>query len=445
MATDSELVKQALNGKYTAFDQLVDRYQDGIYRMSLLLLGQTHEALDAAQEIFARSYRSLPDYNDTLTYKTWLYRSALYFLAGHNETLRRNGYLRPAGEIASGTYDVIASINVSDTAIMSLAELEMPSDEEIGEILAVAAETVSNRLEVARAALIATLPDGFPSALKTMKAPPGFNRAIRENLAPEIISAPPIINTPEAIHAHESISASPPVARRRSPLPVLVIAVILLCALGGWLFFQIDQQTPIPNNQPLIQEKTAKADTETSSSPLNAAISPAATMSKPATSEPEITTTQVATPRKALPVQSAKAPALASPPKLPTVAASSPAPVKISSRGENGRSGIDTGSRLPAEDLLAADADVGTGPLPEIVVAKPKSGEFALASAFGYVNPRLSPPPRKERGNVWVVEVNSAQFVNMQHWLRAFYSEVKITGETAPKEGSRVKVRLRED
>jgi RNA polymerase sigma-70 factor, ECF subfamily len=63
MTEDRELIKQTLAGERGAFDEIVARYQDGLYRHLLRLCGRPEEAEDLCQESFIRLYRSLRRFN----------------------------------------------------------------------------------------------------------------------------------------------------------------------------------------------------------------------------------------------------------------------------------------------------------------------------------------------------------------------------------------------
>jgi RNA polymerase sigma-70 factor (ECF subfamily) len=63
MTDDRELIRRTLNGDRAAFDDIVRRYQDGLFRHLLRLVGRCEEAEDLCQEGFIRFYRALPRFN----------------------------------------------------------------------------------------------------------------------------------------------------------------------------------------------------------------------------------------------------------------------------------------------------------------------------------------------------------------------------------------------
>lgn len=81
MLTDEQLVEASLNGKATAFDELVDRYQERLLRF-LLTRSATHaDAEDAIQDTFINAYRYLASFDSRWRFSTWIYRIALRNLA----------------------------------------------------------------------------------------------------------------------------------------------------------------------------------------------------------------------------------------------------------------------------------------------------------------------------------------------------------------------------
>lgn len=74
--TDEELVAAYLQGDKEAFEELVLRYEDRLYRLSFRMLGNHHDALDAVQEILIKLMAALPKFEGRSRFGTWLYRLA---------------------------------------------------------------------------------------------------------------------------------------------------------------------------------------------------------------------------------------------------------------------------------------------------------------------------------------------------------------------------------
>lgn len=74
MIADEVLVKKSQSGELAAFGELVQRYQERIYNLSLRMLGTYEDARDASQETFVKAFRCLPGFNFQSSFATWLYK-----------------------------------------------------------------------------------------------------------------------------------------------------------------------------------------------------------------------------------------------------------------------------------------------------------------------------------------------------------------------------------
>jgi RNA polymerase sigma-70 factor (ECF subfamily) len=73
--SDDELVRQFKSGDPDAFDALVRRYQDRLFRLASVWLFDEQLAADACQEVFVRSYKGLRTFRFGAAPFTWLYRT----------------------------------------------------------------------------------------------------------------------------------------------------------------------------------------------------------------------------------------------------------------------------------------------------------------------------------------------------------------------------------
>ncbi len=73
---DTELVRLAQQGDTRAFDQLVVRYRDKVYRLSFKILRHEEDAAEALQDAFTSAFRGLKNFKSESTFSTWLYRVA---------------------------------------------------------------------------------------------------------------------------------------------------------------------------------------------------------------------------------------------------------------------------------------------------------------------------------------------------------------------------------
>jgi RNA polymerase sigma-70 factor (ECF subfamily) len=73
---DEGLAARAAGGDRGAFDALVTRHRQSVYRLCWAATGNHADADDAAQETFVRVYRSLPSYDPSRPFRPWLRKIA---------------------------------------------------------------------------------------------------------------------------------------------------------------------------------------------------------------------------------------------------------------------------------------------------------------------------------------------------------------------------------
>ncbi len=73
---DEALVRLAQEGDTRAFDELVVRYRDKVYRLSFKILRHEEDAAEALQDAFTSAFRGLKNFKAESTFSTWLYRVA---------------------------------------------------------------------------------------------------------------------------------------------------------------------------------------------------------------------------------------------------------------------------------------------------------------------------------------------------------------------------------
>lgn len=73
---DAELVRRFNEGDALAFDALVRRHQDRLFRLVSVWLYDPSRAEDATQEVFLRAYRGLGRFRFRAEPFTWLFRTA---------------------------------------------------------------------------------------------------------------------------------------------------------------------------------------------------------------------------------------------------------------------------------------------------------------------------------------------------------------------------------
>jgi RNA polymerase sigma-70 factor (ECF subfamily) len=75
-ADDLELLRQARSGDFTAFEQIVSRYEKRIYALAMRILRQHQDAENVVQETFLAVMEHLSDFRGEASVATWILRIA---------------------------------------------------------------------------------------------------------------------------------------------------------------------------------------------------------------------------------------------------------------------------------------------------------------------------------------------------------------------------------
>ena len=68
------LIKSALNGDMSAFEELIIQYEKKVYNVALRVLKNPDDAMDISQEVFIKIYKNLDKFDGKASFSTWLYR-----------------------------------------------------------------------------------------------------------------------------------------------------------------------------------------------------------------------------------------------------------------------------------------------------------------------------------------------------------------------------------
>jgi RNA polymerase sigma-70 factor, ECF subfamily len=168
--SDSTMVARARDGDTRAYETLVRRYQQPIYRLAARMLNDSGEAEDVTQEVFVTAWRRLPDIHEDKAIRSWLYRIATNRCLN---ILRSRKPVAPLYEDAIPVADPAASpearaeaherlialrvaldqLTAEQRACWLLREMEELSYAEIAGILHTTPQAVRGRLARARAEL----------------------------------------------------------------------------------------------------------------------------------------------------------------------------------------------------------------------------------------------------------------------------------------------------
>ena len=98
VSEDEFLVRRVQKGEWDAFEILVLKYQERIFRVVRRFLGDGEQVEDLAQEVFIRAYRSVGSFEGKSSFYTWLYKIALNTCRNHYRSIGR----RPEGSTVDG-------------------------------------------------------------------------------------------------------------------------------------------------------------------------------------------------------------------------------------------------------------------------------------------------------------------------------------------------------
>ena len=171
-ASDDHLVALALGGDVRAFERLVERHRDTVYRVAARVTGDV-DADDVTQDTFLRAYHRLDRYRGDATFRAWVLQIA------HNAALSHAGRrpeppiplseledeppAAPAGTPADQVegrerrrrLDVkVRGLSPQHRAVLVLRDIEGLSYDEIAHVTATPVGSVKARLHRARDEMI---------------------------------------------------------------------------------------------------------------------------------------------------------------------------------------------------------------------------------------------------------------------------------------------------
>ncbi|WAA12882.1 RNA polymerase sigma factor [Fervidibacillus halotolerans] len=105
-------MEKARAGNHHAFRMLVEMYRDDVYRIVYGILRNQKDAEDAAQEVFIKIYKSLPNYKNQ-GFKTWISRIAV----NHCIDMKRKAY-RKREEITDAIPEKMSNQNPTERRVI---------------------------------------------------------------------------------------------------------------------------------------------------------------------------------------------------------------------------------------------------------------------------------------------------------------------------------------
>ena len=172
---DAKLVERARDGDTSAFEELVTRYRDVVFRVAWLITRSASEAEDATQEAFVKAYYALPRFHADAPFRPWILRIGANEAKNRGRSSRRRDALmlraaaEPAQHVASPELaaleredheELVAAIErlpEPDRLVIAYRYFLDLSEAEMAEALAVRPGTVKSRLSRAMGRLRAEL------------------------------------------------------------------------------------------------------------------------------------------------------------------------------------------------------------------------------------------------------------------------------------------------
>lgn len=177
-----DLIAGFKRGDKSAFETIILEYQDRIYSLCLYMLGNKHDAEDAAQDTFIKAHQGLNNFRPEAALYTWLYRIAMNTCIDHKRRPFFESIFRrsdtgeemvinlpselpsPEKEYESRQIQValqkaLGKLSPILRAVIVLKEIEGLSYEEMANTLDVSIGTIKSRISRARDELKILLKD----------------------------------------------------------------------------------------------------------------------------------------------------------------------------------------------------------------------------------------------------------------------------------------------
>jgi RNA polymerase sigma-70 factor (ECF subfamily) len=189
--SDEELVQRARLRDVAAFEELIDRHEEKIYRLAMRFVRNESDAREVLQETFLSAWRNLESFQGKAQFASWLYRVAVNASLMLLRSQRRHPQVavedvtaealgeaaRDAGagagpilgvgddwskrpdeqlqsaELRRHIQAAVDGLPESQRAVFLLRDVDGLSTEETGDLLGVTVPTVKTRLHRARLAL----------------------------------------------------------------------------------------------------------------------------------------------------------------------------------------------------------------------------------------------------------------------------------------------------
>ena len=185
---DESLLEGLRIGRESAYETLLERFQQPVYNLVYRLIDDPSESSDVVQEVFLKVFRNVASFRGQSSLKTWIYRIAVNEAHNRRRWFGRHrrpevgleaeeegkGWLDHLSDPARSPYDLVLNeewrvaieealtgLNPVFRSAVILRDLECLSYEEIADVLDVSLGTVKSRILRGREALRRALMDRF--------------------------------------------------------------------------------------------------------------------------------------------------------------------------------------------------------------------------------------------------------------------------------------------
>lgn len=157
-----------------AFVALVQRYQERVWRICYKLLGEAHEARDAAQEVFVRMFLHRARFEGRSKYSTWVHgiavRTCLMVRRGRGRQRKREAALAaqmepshraesPSTDLSLDLMKMLDTLDEEDRAMLILKYAEEQTFEDLAEAFGLSLSACKMRVRRACEKLKQRFPD----------------------------------------------------------------------------------------------------------------------------------------------------------------------------------------------------------------------------------------------------------------------------------------------
>jgi RNA polymerase sigma-70 factor (ECF subfamily) len=216
---DQRLVERCQAGDLSAFEPLVEKYRQRVWRLAYNVLRDREEAWDVAQDAFIRAYQALPSFRGQSAFYTWLFRIVMNLAADRARQRAARGRAFGTERVPEEDWDrlmtdqesapdtsaaqtedreriarALATLSDDHRTIIMLSDVEGLAYREIAEVLDIPIGTVMSRLHNARKRLGRALGPLLVALLAVLLTWSGAGALAQAPPQPPGVAAGPIVH-----------------------------------------------------------------------------------------------------------------------------------------------------------------------------------------------------------------------------------------------------------